>query len=335
MPFPRTKLIYGQTPLEPLPRLSAQLGIDLWIKRDDLAGVSLGGNKSRQLEYYLGAAQAEGADTILITGAVQSNFVRIAAASAARLGMKTIAQLEKRVDKNDLIYTSSGNVMLEEILGAEIMRYPDGEDEAGADAALYARADELRSEGRKPYVIPLSMSKPPLGALGYIRAAEEIITQDDAFDFIVLASGSGLTHIGMLAGLKMQESKAQVIGSCVRRPMKAQIERIAYLATSLSDLLDEPLAIDEDDIEIWDGGLSPGYGLVGAVAIEAMAMMAETEGMILDPVYTAKAFAAIPALIRSGRISASSRVLFVHTGGLPALFAYHNDLKAAFGKNGE
>ena len=147
---PRTILVHGVTPLHSLPRVSDQLGIDLWIKRDDLAGAPFGGNKSRQLEYYLGHALAEGADTILITGAVQSNFIRTAAAAAASLGMQTVVQLEDRVAGMGARYRQSGNVMLLNVLGAEVMHYPEGEDEAGADAALRVRAEELRQQGRHP-----------------------------------------------------------------------------------------------------------------------------------------------------------------------------------------
>ena len=164
--FPRAILQSGLTPLERLNRLSDHLGIDLWIKRDDLTGLGAGGNKVRQLEFYLGTAQAEGADTILITGAVQSNFVRTAAAAAARCGMKSILQLEDRVPGKGAIYRSSGNVFLSQLLGAEHIQYPEGEDEAGADAALHDLADALRKKGRKPYIIPLGQDQQTLGRLG-------------------------------------------------------------------------------------------------------------------------------------------------------------------------
>ncbi|MFK7751925.1 MAG: D-cysteine desulfhydrase family protein [Sedimentitalea sp.] len=329
-PFPRATLLSGPTPLEHLPRLSEQLGVDLWIKRDDLAGVSMGGNKARQLEFYLGAALSAQADTVLITGAVQSNFVRTAAASAAKLGLKTIVQLEDRVPHTDATYGRSGNVLLSRILGAEVMHYPHGEDEAGADAALRARAEMLQEEGRRGYVIPLGLGNSPLGALGYMRAAEEILEQDPGFDTMVIPSGSGLTHVGLLAGLRANQCGADVIGSCVRRDASQQRARLTTVLEALHGLLGADTETTQQDIQLWDGALAPGYGQIGATAQQAMALLAQTEGLILDPVYTAKAFAAIPAMIESGEIAKGSRVLFVHTGGLPALFAYEPQLSQLF-----
>lgn len=191
--FPRAALLSGATPIEPLHRLSEQLGIELWIKRDDLTGLGGGGNKIRQLEFYFGAALAEAADTILITGAVQSNYVRSAAAAAAKLGMKAVIQLEDRVPGMGDAYKTSGNVFLSQLMGAEHIFYPEGEDEAGADQALRARADELRAKGRRPYVIPLGLDNKPLGALGYMHAAREIVGQGTGVDTMIVASGSGAT----------------------------------------------------------------------------------------------------------------------------------------------
>ncbi len=329
MAQPRAELVGPATPIQPLARLSAQLGITLHIKRDDLAGTTFGGNKSRQLEYYLGAAKAASADTILITGAVQSNFVRTAAASAAQLGMRTIVQLESRVPDMGPTYDRSGNVLLSRILGAEVMHYPDGEDEAGADAALRARAVQEQKAGRVPYVIPLAAGNPPLGALGYMRAADEIIAQNAGFDVIVVASGSGLTHAGLLAGLHRAGHGARVIGSCVRRDAGLQTDRLKRVLVALSELTDTGGPVPQNRIEIWDGALAPGYGRIGPAAADAMARMAQVEGIMLDPVYTAKAFAAIPALVRSGSIPQGSNVLFVHTGGLAALFAYQDEIEGA------
>ena len=326
---PRSSILTGPTPLEPLTRLSETLGIELWIKRDDLAGPHFGGNKSRQLEYYFGAAEAEGADTILITGAVQSNFVRTAAAVAAARDMRAVVQLENRVATSSPVYQSSGNVLLLQMIGAEVMSFPEGEDEAGADAALYARADALRAEGRHPYVIPLGEAHPPLGALGYVDGALELIGQKGDFDTIVVASGSGATHAGLLAGLCGAGSRARLIGSCVRRDEALQQARIGRVTERLAELCDAARAVTADDIHIWDGALAPGYGKVGPVALEAMRMMAAGQGLILDPVYTAKAFAAIPALVATGEIVRGSKVCFVHTGGLAALFAYEDVLSAA------
>lgn len=324
--IPRHPIVSGPTPLIPAQRLSGQLGIALSIKRDDVAGPSFGGNKARQLEYYFGAALAQKADTILITGAVQSNFVRLAAAVARMLGMHPIVQLEKRVARDDAAYEASGNVLLSRLLGADILHHPEGEDEAGADRALYDKADALRRAGRVPYVIPLAEGHPPLGALGYVDAAREILTQEGAFDVFVVASGSGATHAGLLAGLRGAGSAARVIGSCVRRDARAQTARIGRVIDRLAELDAGARAVAPDDIILWDGALAPGYGQIGPAALGAMTQVAQAEGLILDPVYTAKAFAAIPALVASGDIARGSRVCFVHTGGLAATFAYQPEI---------
>lgn len=327
MGLPRINLIAAPTPIEPLANLSKHLGIELWVKRDDLAGTTLGGNKSRQLEFYLGAAVAAQADTILITGAVQSNFVRTAAACAARCGMRTIVQLENRVPGQDDLYHQSGNVLLNHLLGAEVMAYPEGEDEAGADAALRARAEAERRAGHRPYVIPLALGNPPLGALGYVEAAKEIAAQDAGFDTIVVASGSGLTHAGLIAGFDQLGLPVQIIGSCVRRDARAQRERLTQVDAALGELMGISAAFALDKVHLWDGALAPGYGQVGDRARAAMSLMGQYEGLLLDPVYTAKTFAAIPALVETGEIPQGARVLFVHTGGLASLFAYQTKLQ--------
>ncbi|WP_299472419.1 D-cysteine desulfhydrase family protein [uncultured Roseibium sp.] len=326
MTHPRLNIVAGPTPLVHAPRLSDTLGIELFIKRDDLAGPTFGGNKSRQLEYYFGDALDQGADTILITGAVQSNFVRLAAAVASSQNMRAVIQLENRVPGKSDHYHKSGNVLLSHLLGPEILTYPEGEDEAGADAALHERAEALRAEGRVPYVIHLSEGHPPLGALGYVDAAQELLKQGKDFDTYVVASGSGSTHAGLLAGLRGSGSSAQVIGSCVRRNATAQEARIGRITARLKNLYAGAAKVSEADIRIWDGALAPGYGQIGEPARSAMHMVATQEGLILDPVYTAKSFAAIPALVASGKIAKGSRVCFVHTGGLAALFAYEEAL---------
>ena len=323
---PKSKIVDAATPLVRAARLSDTLGVELFIKRDDLAGPTIGGNKSRQLEYYFGDALAQGADTILITGAVQSNFARLTASVAARLGMKAVVQLEERVPGKPPNYRKSGNVLLTQLLDAEVMSYPHGEDEEGADAALHSKADELEKAGHKPYVVHLSEGHPPLGALGYVDAAQEILTQSDDFDTYVVASGSGSTHAGLLAGLRGSGSVARVIGSCVRRPATEQGPRIRRVIDRLDKLYPPAGSVADDDITVWDNALSPGYGKLGAASRHAIKVMARHEGLHLDPVYTAKSFAAVLAHVETGEIPQGSRVCFVHTGGLAALFAYGDEL---------
>lgn len=325
--FPQASLMASETPVEHLSRLSDQLDIDLWIKRDDLTGLGLGGNKTRQLEFYFGQAQEQGADTILITGAVQSNFVRSAAAAAAKLGMASVLQLEERVPGMGEAYYRSGNVLLSKILGAEHMSYPVGEDEAGADNALHQRADQLRAEGRNPYVIPLGLDHPPLGALGYVAGASELVSQIDGFDVAVVPSGSGATHAGFLTGLRLEESTAEVFGICVRRDATQQKARIETVLGKLADMIDIDPGLTLPSVRTWDGALEPGYGQLSDATHRALRLMAQSEGIFLDPVYSAKTFAGLLGLLGEGRIKRGQKVVLLHTGGTPAIFGYLNELE--------
>ena len=324
--FPRIPLGHAPTPLDGAPNLGAALGIDLRIKRDDCTGLALGGNKVRQLEFYLGEAQACEADTVLITGAVQSNFVRLAAAGARQLGMDIHIQLEERVDDADDLYRASGNVLLDRLLGATLHSFPVGEDEAAADAALERLAESLAEEGRKPYVIHLGVDHPPLGGLGYVLAANEAMEQARArgfgFDAVVCASGSGLTHAGTLTGMRAIGETMPLHGICVRRDASLQRPRVAKRAAELAEMIDRPAAFDASDVDVSDAVFAPGYGKLNDAVIEAISMAARYEALLLDPVYTGKAMAGLIAHVRSGRIAAGSRVLFLHTGGLPGIFAY-------------
>ncbi|MEM6988601.1 MAG: pyridoxal-phosphate dependent enzyme, partial [Pseudomonadota bacterium] len=200
------------------------------------------------------------------------------------------------------------------------------EDEAGADAALRARADALRSEGRHPYVIPLAAGNPPLGALGYVRAALEIEAEHPDVDVVVVPSGSGLTHAGTVTGLRTANCSAMVCGSCVRRPASVQRTRLRNTLDHLASIEPSLSNPSDTDIVLWDGALAPGYGHAGDVALDAMQLMASQEGVLLDPVYSGKAFAAVPAMISNGTIKPNDKVMFVHTGGLGGLFAYSDTI---------
>ena len=328
--FPRVRLGHAPTPLDPAPNLGAALGIDLRIKRDDCTGLAFGGNKVRQLEFHLGAAQAQGADTVLVTGAVQSNLVRIAAAGARRLGMEAHIQLEERVDGASDLYRASGNLLLDRMFGATLHPFPVGEDEAAADVALERRAEALAAVGRRPYVIHSAPGHPPLGGLGYVVAAEEVMEQARAlgigFDAAVCASGSALTHAGTLVGLRALGEAVPVLGICVRRDAERQGGRVARVAAALAAMIGRRAAFDAGEVAVCDAVHSPGYGQLNDAVREAMAMAARHEGLLLDPVYTGKAMAGLIAHVRSGRIAAGSRVLFMHTGGQPAIFAYGDRL---------
>ena len=323
--FPQTPLGQYPTPLEPAPRLGDELGLNLKIKRDDATGLAFGGNKIRQLEFYLGKALSQNADTILITGAVQSNYVRAAAAAAAKLGLRCHVQLEDRVPLYDESYVSNGNVLLDKLLGATVHVYPEGEDEAGADAQLNEIAEEDRRKGFNPYVIPLGPGNPPIGALGYVKGASELVGQladPDDVDVFVVPSGSGMTHGGFLVGLRALGVSAPVFGICVRRDADAQARRIADNCRNIQELLGLPALVSGEDIRTVDAVLSPGYGRLNDATYEAVVLAARTEGLLLDTVYSGRALAGLVHLAKEGVIAAGSKVVFLHTGGTPALFGY-------------
>ncbi len=331
--FPRVQLAHTPTPLETMPRLTRELGgPELWIKRDDCTGLALGGNKARQLEFYLGEAVDQDADTVIITGAVQSNFVRQAAAAARRLGMEIEIQLEDRVPHADTLYNDSGNVLLDRLFGARIHYYSEGEDESGADANMESIADDIRARGGRPYVIHLGAGHPPLGALGYFDAAKEILDQAAdlgmTIDEIIVGTGSAATHSGLLTGLRYHGSKATVRGICVRRDAAAQKPRVLARAQELESMVGLPNNISETDIWVSDAWLGAGYGQLTPETIEAMEMTARHEGILLDPVYTGKAMAGLIGLVREAIIGAGKTVVFIHTGGTPALFAYSEFMRS-------
>ena len=332
--FPQVAVGHVPTPLERLGNLGEALGLTLHVKRDDCTGLAFGGNKVRQLEFYFGAALDEGADTVLITGAVQSNYVRTTAAMAGRFGLDCHVQLEERVPDTDALHRSSGNVLLDRLLGATIHRYPHGEDEDGADANLVRIAQDLEARGQRPYIIPLGPKSPPLGALGYVRAAIELAEQVDAggiaVDEIVVPSGSAFTPAGLLVGLRALGLEVPVTGICVRRDAARQTVRVRERVHAIGEMLAIPAAREPNDIRIFDGTLSPGYGQLNPQVIEAIGLAARSEGLFLDPVYSGKAMAGLIALARAGAL-AGPNALFVHTGGQPALFAYGDSLLSAAG----
>ena len=327
--FPRVDVAHVPTPLDLAENLGSHLGISLHIKRDDCTGFGFGGNKVRQLEYYFGAALQAKADTVLITGAVQSNYARTTAAMAGRFSMECHLQLEERVVDAPNLYRTSGNVLLDHILGANLHSYPQGEDEAGADRALTALAERLRSEGKHPYVIPLGPDHPPLGALGYVRCAVELRRQFEEknlkIDQIVVPSGSSFTHAGLLFGLRAIGCSVPVLGICVRREAGLQRTRVADRTRQVGQLLGLSTRISDADVEVFDDVLAPGYGKLNPMTHEAIRLAARKEGVFLDPVYTGKAMAGLIAAKSAGRL-AGDNVVFIHTGGQPGIFAYGEEL---------
>ena len=328
--FARRRYTPGATAIEAMPHLTKALGgAELFIKRDDQLGLTGGGNKTRKLEFLVADALAQGADTLITVGAVQSNHCRLTLAAAVREGLKCRLVLEQRVpDSYDP--QASGNNFLFDLLGVEAVTVVKLGDDL--QAAMEQVAADLAAEGRKGYIIPGGGSN-ALGALGYVACAEEILAQSFAsgvaFDRIVVASGSAGTHSGIVAGLVGNSAAIPVTGINVRRPRAEQEGNVHKLAVAVAELAGVVPEITPDLIECRDEWVGPGYSLPTPEMVEAVRMFASLEGVLLDPVYTGKAAAGLIGLVRSGEIAKGERVLFVHTGGSPALYAYQPVLTGA------
>ena len=324
--FPRVHLSHTPTPLELLKNVSTEFGTNVWVKRDDCTGLAFGGNKSRQLEFYIGQALAQGADTLLTTGAVQSNHVRTTVAAARKMGLDVEVQLEHRVEREQLEYHNSGNPYLVRLMGARIHHYPVGEDEDGADKALEQRAAELASEGRKAFVIPLSNAHTPYGAFGYVEGAEELMAQLQHLQIeparFIVPTGSASTHSGFLLGVRACGSDTPVHGVCVRRDAESQRQRVDKKLKSVIEMIGCDLDIADSDIICDDSQLAPGYGLPNDATVAAIKYLARREGILLDPTYSGKTFAVLLDMLRRGDFGSDQHVVFLHTGGAVSLFGY-------------
>ena len=324
--FPRRRYTHGFTPIEAMPRLSAALGgPQLFIKRDDLLGLAAGGNKTRKLEFLVADALAQGADTLITVGAPQSNHCRLTLAAAAKEGLACRLIIEERV-AGTFSTEALGNNLLFDLMGAANIRVvPLGSDLA---AEMDKDAAAVRAAGGKPYTIVGGGSN-PLGALGYAACAAEIVTQafdmGVPFDRIVVASGSAGTHAGILAGLAALNAGIPVIGINVRRPRDEQEGNVHKLALATSALLGTPAPTREDVVAL-DDWVGPGYSLPTADMVAAVRLLAASEGLLLDPVYSGKAMAGLIALARQGAFK-GERVLFLHTGGSPSLSAFAGVLR--------
>ncbi len=321
--FPRVPLAHLPTPLEPLPRLSEHLGgPEIWVKRDDCTGLATGGNKTRKLEFSMGQALEEGATTIITVGAVQSNHVRQTAAAACKLGMDCEILLEHRIADPGDLYRNSGNVLLDRLFGATLHEYPKGAD---FDAAMASIADEVSARGGVPYIIPGGASN-KVGALGYVGCVEELLQQCDeqdvSFDHFVTASGSAGTHAGLAVGLRASGSDMPVLGIGVGVPHDEQVKRVVDLAIDTAGYLGKPGCVTPDDIVVDCSYIGPGYGQPTDAMNEAVVLLARTEGLLFDPVYTGKALAGMIDYVRKGRFDSSQKIVFLHTGGAVGLFAY-------------
>ena len=316
-PLPRVKLAHLPTPIHPLPRLSAELGgPQLWVKRDDMIGLAFGGNKVRKLEFLLAEAQAQNARTLITRGAIQSNHCRQTAAAAAYQGFDCILVLNGNPPQ-----TKTGNTFLDQLLGAQIV-WTEDRDPDIAFHEIYEQAD---AGGRQPYLIPYGGSN-PVGASAYSAAMAEFMEQKLPIDRIVFATSSGGTQAGMIVGASLHGYKGKITGISVSPPAIEIKPRIAALATETSALLGHKLEITADQVKVSDAYLGGGYGVVSDLEREAIRLFAQQEGLLLDPVYTGRAAGGLIDLIRSGAIGSDERVLFWHTGGTPALFAYSEEL---------
>lgn len=318
--FPRLELVPTATPLERLERLSAHMSRDIWIKRDDLTPLALGGNKARKLEYLGADALRARADTLVTAGAIQSNHVRQTAGLAARLGLDCQALLENPIGTSNDCYLHNGNRLLLDLFGATVEDV-DALDEP--DAQLEALADRLRAQGKRPYVLPVGGSN-ALGALGYVRAGLELAQQlrglGQRFAAVVVASGSAGTQAGLSLALAHELPELPVIGVTVSRPAASQRPKVEGLIERCAALLgvDVPGRLD---VQLWDEYHGPRYGEPNEGTLAALHKLARCEGLLLDPVYTAKAMDGLLDGIALTRF-ADGPLLFLHTGGTPALFAY-------------
>jgi len=308
----RIVLAHLPTPIEPLPRLTKLLqGPQLFIKRDDLTGLGLGGNKTRKLEYLAADALAQGCRTLITTGAVQSNHCRQVAAAAARLGLGCILVLAGEDPGS-----RQGNLLLDELSGAKLVFVPKEERDQRLQQA-FAHAEE---DGLQPYLIPYGGSN-PVGVQGYIQAMQELQDQDLQPDWIVLASSSGGTQAGLVLGAKQTGFPGRILGISVDKPANELTQTIMALANQTAAWLGIDKKIESEDVLVNDAYCQAGYGIFQPAEVEAIRLFARTEGILLDPVYTGRAAAGLIDLIRKGFFSPDETVLFWHTGGIPALFA--------------
>lgn len=328
--FPRISLGHFPTPLEPLNNLSALLGgPNIWIKRDDATGLATGGNKTRKLEFLLADALAKNADIVITQGATQSNHVRQTIAGAAKLGLKAKVLLEKRVTDFGEDYQRSGNILLDDLLGGEIVAHlPGGTD---MQQAMDDYAAELREQGHNPYVIPGGGSN-PIGALGYVACAEELLYQSSQqrlrIDHVVHATGSTGTQAGLVAGFVATNSQVPVLGISVRAPKAKQEENVWNLASRTLALLGVPGELPREAVVANSDYVGDGYGLPTESMLEALTLFARHEGILLDPVYSGKGAAGLIDLIRKGHFRKDDNVVFIHTGGSVGLFGYRQVLEA-------
>ena len=326
--FDRVPLLFGPSPVHRLERLSEHLGgqVEIWAKREDCnSGLAYGGNKVRKLEYLVAEALAQGCDTLVSIGGVQSNHTRQVAAVSARLGLGCVLVQEHWVEWPDAVYDKVGNILLSRIMGADVRLDPSGFD-IGIRKSWEDALASVEESGGTPYAIPAGASDHPLGGLGFARWADEVAEQerdlDVFFDTIVVCSVTGSTQAGMIAGFAAQDAERAILGIDGSATVQQTWDQIARIARFTAQAIE--LGRDLDDAEIvlleeWHAGT---YGIPDEKTLDAIRLCARLEGVLTDPVYEGKSMAALIDLVRSGRIEPGSRVLYAHLGGQPALNAY-------------
>ena len=321
--FPRLHFAHLPTPLEAMPRLSAEVGsCNLWIKRDDCTGLAGGGNKTRKLEFLMADAQAQGADTIITQGATQSNHCRQTVAISAKLGFECHLLLDDRTGSEDVDYNYNGNILLDQLLGAHLSLHPSGTD---MNIAMQNVAEQLKADGKKPYIIPGGGSN-AIGALGYVNCALELLHQANTtglkIDYVVHATGSAGTQAGLVAGFCGSGSQIPVLGIGTKAPKEAQESKVFTLAQETADYLGLPDCVKREDVMANSDYVGEGYGIPAKGTLAAMELLARQEGILLDPVYSAKGMDGMLDLVRKGYFGENKNIVFIHTGGAQGIYGY-------------
>lgn len=326
--FPRYPLTFGPTPIQPLKRLSDHLGgkVELYAKREDCnSGLAFGGNKTRKLEYLIPEALAQGCDTLVSIGGIQSNQTRQVAAVAAHLGMKCVLVQENWVNYSDAVYDRVGNIQMSRIMGADVRLVSDGFD-IGFRKSWEDALEDVRAEGGKPYAIPAGCSDHPLGGLGFVGFAEEVRQQEAElgfkFDYIVVCSVTGSTQAGMVVGFAADGRADRVIGIDASAKPEKTHDQILRIAQNTADKVELGRAITAKDVVLDDRYGGPEYGLPSEGTLESIRLCAKLEGMLTDPVYEGKSMHGMIDKVRKGEFREGSRVLYAHLGGVPALNGY-------------
>lgn len=327
--YPRVPLLFGPSPIHPLPRLSEALGgeVEIWAKREDCnSGIAFGGNKVRKLEYLVAEALAQGCDTLVSIGGIQSNHTRQVTGVACHLGLKAVTVQEGWVDYNDMVYDKVGNIQLTRIMGGDLRIDPAGFDIGVRDSWKQA-LDSVVAAGGKPYAIPAGASDHPLGGLGFANWAVEVEAQeaerDIFFDRIVVCTVTGSSHGGMIAGFALADRPGRkVIGIDASATFDPTLEQMTRIAKNTAAAIELGRPLRDDEITLVSGYEGPAYGVPDAATVEAIHLAARTEAMLTDPVYEGKSLAGLIGMVRSGEIPPGSKVLYCHLGGQPALPAY-------------